>query len=377
MPQPVEPQPWEPQPWEPQPRERQPCEPGAAATLDSSPERVLALADRAAEVAAAKGRAIAAITAQTRILALNATIEAARAGQAGKGFAVVASAVQGVSSEIGRLSNEMQTELAQAFAELRAVGTRMAAETRGARLVDLARNAIEIMDRNLYERSCDVRWWATDAAMVAAASAPEPRAVAHAQARLGVILSSYTVYLDLWICDRGGRVLAHGRPDRFPGVRSTDVSRLPWFAEALASASGEAYAVADVSHCAALGGAAVATYAAAIRENGERDGRPVGVLGIHFDFAPQAQQIVEGIRLGGETHQRTRILLLDARCRVLAASDRAGLLQETVRLETAGKPSGTCREADGRLVAFHRTPGYETYRGLGWYGAIIQHPDRN
>jgi len=23
------------------------------------------------------------------------------------------------------------------------------------------------------------------------------------------------------------------------------------------------------------------------------------------------------------------------------------------------------------MVAFHATPGYETYRGLGWYGVIV------
>ena len=27
---------------------------------------------------------------------------------------------------------------------------------------NLALNAIELIDRNLYERTCDVRWWATD-----------------------------------------------------------------------------------------------------------------------------------------------------------------------------------------------------------------------
>jgi hypothetical protein len=23
------------------------------------------------------------------------------------------------------------------------------------------------------------------------------------------------------------------------------------------------------------------------------------------------------------------------------------------------------------MIAFHATPGYETYRGLGWYGVIV------
>jgi hypothetical protein len=342
--------------------------------MDSSPERVLALADQAASIAAAKGRAITEITVRTRILALNATIEAARAGPAGRGFAVVADAVRSVSSEVGRLAAEMETELANSLGELREVGARMIAETRGERLVDLAFNAVEIMDRNLYERSCDVRWWATDAAMVTVAGNPGAEAASHARERLKVILSSYTVYLDLWICGLDGRIVAHGRPDRFPGVTALDVSRESWFQEALKTRSGEAFAVADVTACAGLNGALVATYAAAIREAGSPHGRIIGVLGIHFDWSPQAQAIVDGARLGPHEKRHTRVLLLDAGHRVLAASDRTGVLSETVALDTKGAEAGSYRGRDGGMVAFHRTPGYETYRGLGWYGVILQRP---
>jgi methyl-accepting chemotaxis protein len=163
----------------------------AAATADT-PERVVELAERASAIAGSKARAIQSITGQTRILALNATIEAARAGDAGKGFAVVAGEVKGVSTEIGRLAAEMESELRSALDELHAVGARMAEDVRGQRLVDLCLNAIEIIDRNLYERTCDVRWWATDAAVVAAAG-PTPEILAEAERRLGVILSAYTV----------------------------------------------------------------------------------------------------------------------------------------------------------------------------------------
>ncbi|MBP0444320.1 methyl-accepting chemotaxis protein [Roseomonas sp. SSH11] len=341
---------------------------GAAAT----PERVVALAGETAEVARRKVQAIQAITGQTRILALNATIEAARAGEAGKGFAVVAEEVKAVSAEIGRLAADMEGELRAALDELAAVGARMAAETRGERLVGLALNAVEIIDRNLYERTCDVRWWATDSAVVDAAADPTPERVAEAERRLGVILSAYTVYLDLWICSPAGRVIAHGRPDRYPGLHDLDVSRQPWFTEALRSASGDDYAVADIAPQPALGGAPAAIYAAAIREGGAVRGRVTGVLGVHFDWAPQARAVVQGVRLPPAEAATSRVLLLDAAGRVLAASDGRGELTEQVELPTG--PSGSLQEPGGRTLAFHRTPGYETYRGLGWAGAILQAP---
>ncbi|WBV42348.1 methyl-accepting chemotaxis protein [Pseudoroseomonas cervicalis] len=343
-----------------------------AADAAPTPENVLALVDQAAGIAAAKGRAIQSITAQTRILALNATIEAARAGSAGRGFAVVAGEVKAVSAEVERLAAEMEGELSAAFGALRGLGRRMAEEVRSERLVDLARNAIEIMDRNLYERSCDVRWWATDSALVEALEAPSPERRAHATQRLGVILSAYTVYLDLWICDAAGRVVASGRPERFPQAAGLDVAQESWFRAAVESASGDDYAVADVAAQPALGQAPAATYAAAIRAGGARNGRVLGVLGIHFDWAPQARAVVEGVRLTAEERGRTRVLLLDARHRILAASDGAGLLRDSVALATGGREAGAYGDGQGGLVAFHRTPGYETYRGLGWYGAVLQ-----
>ncbi|MDB5502431.1 MAG: chemotaxis protein, partial [Tardiphaga sp.] len=37
-----------------------------------------------------------------------------------------------------------------------------------------------------------------------------------------------------------------------------------------------------------------------------------------------------------------------------------------------GGRSGFYHDRSGALVAFHATPGYETYKGLGWYGVIVR-----
>jgi len=47
------------------------------------------------------------------------------------------------------------------------------------------------------------------------------------------------------------------------------------------------------------------------------------------------------------------------------------VLEETLQLDHNGHVSGSHRNPNGDIIAFHKTPGYETYRGLGWYGVIV------
>ena len=110
------------------------------------------------------------------------------------------------------------------------------------------------------------------------------------------------------------------------------------------------------------------TYCASVREGGKANAKPIGVLAIHFDWEPQARAIVQGVRVGAA--DKARVLLVDSNFRVIAASDGQGLLTERVSLPLEGRRSGFSQDRSGALVAFHATPGYETYRGLGWFGVI-------
>ena len=201
-----------------------------------------------------------------------------------------------------------------------------------------------------------------------------PQSLAYASRRLGVILNAYPVYLDLWLCDLHGKVLANGRPDRY-SVAGLDVAHEPWFVQASRLASGDEYAVGDISTAPGLKGAQVATYAASVRAGGESHGAPLGVLAIHFDWAPQAETIVRGVRIEPEEKARTAVLLVDAHRRVIASSEGATTLDQHFQIETRDQTHGFYTRPDGTFVAFHATPGYETYRGLGWHGVIVRRPD--
>jgi hypothetical protein len=333
---------------------------------------ILALALAVSRVTSEKISEIETIMRQTRLLSLNARIEAARAGATGAAFGVVAHEMGEVSARITDVAEELRKSVQENVARIETLGAEIVTSFRGARLQDIALNAVEIIDRNLYERSCDVRWWATDSAVVQALESPSSASASYAVERLATILRSYTVYLDLWVVDAEGRVVADGRPHLYSGVIGMDVSREAWFRDAMATEDGDRYVVADVATAPALGGAPVATYATAIRRGAQPDGPAIGALGIFFDWAPQAAAVVGGVGLSNEEKQNARVMLLDGRNRVIASSDGRGVLTETYELKTEGRARGFYVERD-RLVAHALTPGYETYQGLGWSG-VIEHP---
>jgi hypothetical protein len=325
------------------------------------------------EIAFSKVGQIRAINRRMRILALNALIEAERAGEAGRGFAVVSQEVRGISEEVEKLSTTLEAELAKEIGAISSLVHQMSRGSQGQRLIDLALNAIEIVDRNLYERTCDVRWWATDSAFVEAMAAPSPEAMAFAAARMDVILRAYTVYLDIWLIDANGIVVASGRGSRFP-VAGRDVGTRAWFRKGMALATGDDFHAEDVAREPLLGEAIVGTFCTPVREDGDANGRRVGLLAIHFNWEAQADIIVRGVRLLDEERGTSRVLIVDRDNRVIAASDGQGVLSERVE-GISQETSGWTILDDRQIVAQHLTPGYETYGGLGWRGGIVQKLD--
>jgi len=343
----------------------------------SEHEKLMELSRNVGVIANRKLISINSITHEIRILALNALIEASRAGSAGVGFAVVAKEVKSVSHRISDISHEMSNDLASSISDLNKVGQNMMTqleEAKGQRLKDLALNMIDIIDRNLYERSCDVRWWATDQAVVEALADSEPSKRQFAAERLAVILNSYTVYLDLWIADLEGNVVANGRPGLYPGVIGSSVADAAWFRDALATSSGDDYSAQNIEVAARLGSQQVATYSTAVREGGRANGRVIGALGIFFDWDTQAAAVVNAVRLTAEEKKVTRSLLVDRDGRIIASSDGKGILQDRFRIHKTPKSSKTdfYTTPDGTAIGFAETPGYETYPGLGWHGVIEQ-----
>ncbi len=205
------------------------------------------------EIACEKTKAIQHITNQMKMLALNALIESSRAGAQGAGFAVVAQEVRNVGQQVEAIARDLESQLTARTGNLITSIDKMTERARGERMVDLALNAIELIDRNLYERTCDVRWWATDSAVVDAAGRPNDETIAHVSERLSVIIGAYTVYLDLWLCDMQGNVIATGVATVTPHVARISPAP-PGFAmpASCAPETTMSPAMSSGSHCSAM-----------------------------------------------------------------------------------------------------------------------------
>ena len=233
-----------------------------------------------------------------------------------------------------------------------------------------ARYAIDILVRNLFERTADVGFLATDADLcrfVAGADDGDDDGddvLAATRRRLSAYRDKYTVYDEILLLDLDGRVLVQADPAT-PVTRSRD----PLLAETLA-ASGyvETFRATDLRP----GKPRALVYSHRMLD--PDSGAPAGVLCLCFNFDQEMDAIFASYR---DPSHRANMLLLDAQDRVISSADPlwipAGVKVPT---NVDGLPRLLMFGGREYLVRTFRSDGYQGYPGPpGWKGQLMMPVD--
>ena len=187
-----------------------------------------------------------------------------------------------------------------------------------------ARLAIDIVDRNLYERANDCRWWALDGVLRGVLSQPAgERDAARAAAVLQRINGLYTVYALLVLFDTDGRIVAVSDPAEH--ARCGELLDAPWVRETLALRDPQQHVESAHAASALYGGRPTFVHGAALRAN-DGTATVVGGIAIVFDGEPQfAAMLRDALPLDaqGEPSHGAAALLVTRAGTVVASSDVA------------------------------------------------------
>ncbi|MGR9046203.1 MAG: cache domain-containing protein, partial [Gammaproteobacteria bacterium] len=176
-----------------------------------------------------------------------------------------------------------------------------------------AQVAIDLLIRNLFERTADVGFLATDDDIRDFLAEPEsaPEKVRFIETRLNEYVKKYSVYDEILIFDTQGKVKAHLNQDN-PVTQSKD----PLLAQTLATSEEyiETFRYSDLQprqrHS--------LIYSCKITETNDKDSKKLGVLCLCFRFDDEMKGIFQNL-LGPE--DTGALMVLGADGKVIASSD--------------------------------------------------------
>ncbi|MGK0291575.1 MAG: hypothetical protein ACI86H_003044, partial [bacterium] len=218
-----------------------------------------------------------------QLISLNGIVFASKLGKRGAALGPIFKQVTKTATFATNKIEELLYEMAEGVLDLHLKS-----------LENFSKQAIDLIDRNLFERSADICWWATDQYFWNALKNPSPENALAATKRLQVINSSYTMYRNLVLIDNNGEFVACSRNELKNELKQRNYSDRNWFQETIRLSDSSCYHVEDVEKSSLESKKEVSLiYTGGVRSKGLRKGEVVGVLAILFDWDQEAVSILK------------------------------------------------------------------------------------
>ncbi|MCR2747536.1 chemotaxis protein CheW [Limnobacter parvus] len=175
--------------------------------------------------------------------------------------------------------------------------------------------AIDLMDRNLYERANDCRWWALNPTLRdALVQINDTAARARAMDCLKHIHSLYTVYTNILLLDRTGHVMCDSAQLTEPGT----YIEAAWARQVIQLKDQTQYCVSEFESTPLYQDRPTYIYAAAIFEDPSHPTEVTGAIALVFDSEPQFEAILNESM--GDSKHKAFAFFVDEQNRIVSST---------------------------------------------------------
>lgn len=228
--------------------------------------------------------------------------------------------------------------------------------------VSKAQVAIDMLIRNLFERTADVGFLATDDDIRSFLSPGNSTGINHdfIQQRLQEYVKKYSVYDEILICDTDGNIKAHLN-SKNPVSHSND----PLLAETINSNDEyvETFRYSDLQPDKQNS----LIYSCKITVTNDPSSQVLGVLCLCFRFEDEMEGIFKNLVHAGEPGI---LMILDKKGQVIASSNKNKIPLKT-SFKIANSLSIVSLKEEKFITSNCKTHGYQGFYGLGWQGQMM------
>ncbi len=295
----------------------------------------------------------------TKLIAINTAIESSRSSQLSESFSTLSLQVKTLYTrseesfiEINSLIENLRTSCASAIA---------------VRLGDIAVDIIDKIDRNLFERNCDVQAWSTFKSIISACKTEDSHLLKISTKNMQTLVDVYEVYHDLLLLNKKGIVIAAAKHQHLVGI---DMSDRLWFRSTLFSNSVH---VSDMYYSKSISNYTI-SYSAPVRDE---KGNVIGVISSRFNWE-YIYDILKNIKIDSQS----KIQLVSSEGSIIGSKLKFDIFKDNVLWLGAGEQSllgkrgysiESARNGQWKVYGFARTKGYNSYPGKSW-SIIVDEP---